>query len=811
MSVPTPLTIALVVIAKNKEDIITRMLDSTQGVFDYYVLQDTGSTDQTVEIFNDWCVRHNKPYKSSKKYVGKDYRQVLVHNVPTLADFAAARNDSFDMARTFNPDYFFWMDTDDQLLNPHMLRKVAEFMNEKGIHLGFMEYAYSKTDDGRKPIRQERERLIDARISGRWKNRVHEAFYCDEPAVIQSFSDVQIDHLRTPDESIATDRRNHLIMTQELEEVGIDKIDESVLGNLAFDHWEHKEFSKAIKYYKAWLKRQSGKPITDATYSVLLKVARAYLFSNKVEQGIVYGIKALRLRQDYPDAHLLLSEAYASIGQWDDAVRHADTVLGMGKPQTIEPINELEYDVIPLRIKLQALLAQNRLDDAIQVMNKMVEVWPRGEYKLERFELLHTQDKKKAIDGLYNLMRYMQNTNQASYFDRLRSAIPLDLRDDELVRRLIGEMTYDQRRKSAPVRLPEKKIIVFYAGGHYEAWDGQSDQERGIGGSEGMCIQMARELAKLGHKVFVYNECGKSHGKVFDGVTYYDHRHWNVDIICDVFIALRRPDVFGQKIRASKQYLWLHDTEYGNVPLVNMYAPDNVFVLSEAHKSIIKQNHGIADDRIFYQTRNGYNQYALDWADKNAGKRNPYQLVYGSSYDRGLDNLLKLWPYIKAEVPEATLKIFYGWDTYDAMMQSRAQTPHGQWMARYKEEILTLIAQSEGVQELGRVSQPELYKQFAESAIWIYPTKFYEISCITAMQAQAMGAVPVCTPYAALKETVHTRFGMKVELDKIAAATIHLLKNQDELQDRSKKLMKWSRKAFNMAALAKEWDLFMSK
>jgi FkbM family methyltransferase len=45
--------------------------------------------------------------------------------------------------------------------------------------------------------------------------------------------------------------------------------------------------------------------------------------------------------------------------------------------------------------------------------------------------------------------------------------------------------------------------------------------------------------------------------------------------------------------------------------------------------------------------------------------RNPKRIVYGSSYDRGLEHLLKMWPDIRKEVPDAELRIFYGWVMFD--------------------------------------------------------------------------------------------------------------------------------------------------
>jgi glycosyltransferase involved in cell wall biosynthesis len=278
----------------------------------------------------------------------------------------------------------------------------------------------------------------------------------------------------------------------------------------------------------------------------------------------------------------------------------------------------------------------------------------------------------------------------------------------------------------------------------------------------------------------------------------------------DVFVSLRRPDAFQQLLRAKRKYLWLHDTDYGMVPLSLMYAPNRIFVLSEAHKAIIKSSHQIDDDSIFWVTRNGINPLALEYADKEAKKRDPYRVVYASSYDRGLDHLLKMWEKIKKEVPQAHLHIYYGWNTYDQLMEARRGTPHGEMMMKQKEYLMELIRNADGVTDEGRVSQNQQYKDFAESGVWLYPTEFYEISCITAMFSQALGCVPVCTPHAALVETVGD-YGMKVPLSDICDATIEVLKDQKGTEKRRKPMMEWARQEYNMKDLAKSWDKFLEE
>lgn len=126
-----------------------------------------------------------------------------------------------------------------------------------------------------------------------------------------------------------------------------------------------------------------------------------------------------------------------------------------------------------------------------------------------------------------------------------------------------------------------------------------------------------------------------------------------------------------------------------------------------------------------------------------------YSAGYFSSYDRGLRCLLELWPKIRAQVPEATLDIYYGWTMFDKMFQT---DPVGM---RWKWEMVRMISslKNQGVIDHGRVSHEELAKAMKEISVWLYPTEFTEIHCITALKTAEAGMHQVHTGVAALIET----------------------------------------------------------
>jgi 2-polyprenyl-3-methyl-5-hydroxy-6-metoxy-1,4-benzoquinol methylase/glycosyltransferase involved in cell wall biosynthesis len=186
-------------------------------------------------------------------------------------------------------------------------------------------------------------------------------------------------------------------------------------------------------------------------------------------------------------------------------------------------------------------------------------------------------------------------------------------------------------------------------------------------------------------------------------------------------------------------------------------------------------------------------------------ERDPHLIVYGSSYDRGLEHLLKMWPDIRKSVSDARLRIFYGWHLFDVGYRDNPERMN--WKQKMNE-----LMQQEGITHLGRISQKAVTKEFEMAGVWAYPTHFGEISCITAMKAQAYGAIPCVINYAALEETV--QFGVKVKGDIYDQETKDLFKNSliallndEKYQEQVRsEMMPWAKNRFPWLKVAIQWN-----
>jgi glycosyltransferase involved in cell wall biosynthesis len=134
-----------------------------------------------------------------------------------------------------------------------------------------------------------------------------------------------------------------------------------------------------------------------------------------------------------------------------------------------------------------------------------------------------------------------------------------------------------------------------------------------------------------------------------------------------------------------------------------------------------------------------------------------HKLLWQSSYDRGLNVLLKLWPEIIKKYPDVELHICYGWQLFDLITKSNPERQE------WKTKMVELMKQK-GVKDHGRIGKDELQKLRKECGILAYCSDFSEIFCISAMEASMDGCVPVTTDIGALGEFTTGRVVVKGDI-----------------------------------------------
>jgi glycosyltransferase involved in cell wall biosynthesis len=199
-------------------------------------------------------------------------------------------------------------------------------------------------------------------------------------------------------------------------------------------------------------------------------------------------------------------------------------------------------------------------------------------------------------------------------------------------------------------------------------------------------------------------------------------------------------------VNAQHRWLWMHDVECPTLNEKMAERIDRIVVLSDWHADHVRKLYPFLKPDHLIVSGDGIHAWAPELQEPQ-----PHRFIYASSADRGLDVLLTWWPAILKKWKDAELHVFYGWNNYDQMMRAYPQ------MAAFKEHVQRLLAQP-GVTMHGRVGQKELAGEFAKSQFWLYPSiradgvDWEETFCITALEAQANGCIPIVRSVGALPE-----------------------------------------------------------
>lgn len=179
------------------------------------------------------------------------------------------------------------------------------------------------------------------------------------------------------------------------------------------------------------------------------------------------------------------------------------------------------------------------------------------------------------------------------------------------------------------------------------------------------------------------------------------------------------------------------------------------------------------------------------------------KLGYFSSYDRGLYYLLKHWKHLQENIPNLTLEVCYGWNLYDVGHAGNTEK------MKWKEMMVGMLNQP-GITEHGRVSKERLDEISKECQIWAYPCDYLETNCITALNSQKLGLVPVAVVFGGLLETVYSGVRIEGEIKdeevqkKFCEELIALSKDPKRLKEESEKA-KAGASQFSWENIANEW------
>ena len=786
----------LAMIVRNCEDTIRPCLLSVVEAIDTFSIVDTGSTDGTLEAIAS-VVPHDKLNLTT---------WIDPHREPTrgwISNFAYARNLSF---RGCTGDAILWLDADDVLEHKNQsvdpasaLRSlVTEFFERKDPAGDFIEMAYDyKRDEYENTLVNVPRYRVVRRGYFDWVWPVHEDL---RPLrfvhmVAWNGGDQFILHRKKDKDERSSAERNLWIMERYLHEKQ-GPMNQRLWSNMAGSYLAVGGLYQAIECYTKAL-GDASEP--EATYLDFMRRGDTWKKLGNLDAARADFARGGLLFPTRRHPYIALAEAAADEGDAAKAIAFAEVA------ESLQPKEEgfvqmtTALEAVPLYSKARAYMIQGRFGEALSAFQKLMQTFP-GAPDLRNHVGMVEQilDRQNRYGAILQASRLVQEPVRS----RLLAAAPQDLWT-------FPEIAQARR----PPRPKKKPTLVFYCGAAREPW-GPASLKQGIGGSEEAVVLLSQEFAKAGWHVEVYAYPPTDQDTVDEhGVVWMPYGAFNPDEACDVFIGWRQyrhGAAFHSGLnRAAKQsWLWLHDTiipEHFDASWLG--SVDGIFCLSEAHAADMPD----AYKHKVHLTTNGLNP---DWFQD--GPNDARSFIYASSPDRGLLPLLTQWPTIHKALPGSRLHVFYGFNRH--YLAAMSESPQ---LGQVKAQIEHL-AKAHGVLWHGMVGQDTLAEAFSHCGFLLYPCIWKETSCITAMKAMAMGAIPITSryPVSALPETCGAfdlgpvaREGMISESPEwLAEWTAAVIESADGDHSRLRPEMKaWARKTYSWKAVCKSWTALFRK
>jgi glycosyltransferase involved in cell wall biosynthesis len=264
---------------------------------------------------------------------------------------------------------------------------------------------------------------------------------------------------------------------------------------------------------------------------------------------------------------------------------------------------------------------------------------------------------------------------------------------------------------------------------------------RGVGGAELALITWSELLAKAGNEVTVYNQnSGQDYFAQDNGFTRYTDDSRPIFSDDNILVTFRGPHD-GMRNAAKRKHIGWSCDQFTAGDYIDWYnAVDKMVLISEFHK----QDHIMRYGKELVESK----AHVLDlgvrtWEYETQIEKIPYQFIYCSIPDRGLENVYRLWPQIKALYPLATLIITSDYTLWGATDPLNMQ---------YRLMFVGL----DGVKFVGNVPRSELVRYQMQSEIQLYPCTYDENFCIANAECQVAGCYCITSAQGALETTNFT-------------------------------------------------------
>jgi len=684
--------IHLCIMVKNGGEQFEDMLLKNMNIIDRWTILDTGSTDNTINTINKVLVGKKR---------GDLYQEPFIN-------FRDSRNRLLDLAST--PCKYIIMLDDSYIVQGDLRKFLAEVRGDQ--------YANSFTlmihsDD----TKYGSNRIIKSISQLRYMYKIHE---------------------------VISDKNNINIVIPE---------SSAIIFDGRFDYLEKRTMLRKQLDLKLLFEEVEDDPMNPRTYYYL---AQTYNLLEDYENSYKYFLK----RAEFTNSGFIQERVDAIF----EAARTANFKLSKSWTECEELYNKA-YQLDPSRpdslyfIGIHYYL-ENNVSKAYEYFKKGFQIgFPQHcQYSLKP-TLSYIFLPKFLTRVCYQMEDYILGEAAAELFLIKNAESADDYQEMVSWYNIFKKLNMYEGPKVAVV--PEKPIFCFVADGGFNKWSGKNILTTGVGGSETYIIEMARWIQHTGNfQTYVFCNCDEE--EVFEGTIYkplqeyYKFINSNYVQYCIVSrFSEYLPVTF--KGFSENVYLVVHDLTPIGVVIPLDKKLKNVFCLTEWHveyfTNIFSQLKNITIP--FYYGFNGLKNELKNNVVNNKLeiKKQEYSFIYSSFPNRGLLQLLQMWPKIYGKKSGATLHIYSDVNN----KWSNDVEPEKMNQIKLLLENYSKKKNGLGIHYHGWVKKSILLEAWQTADIWFYPCTFMETFCLTALEAAHSKTFVITNDLAALQNTVGDR------------------------------------------------------
>jgi glycosyltransferase involved in cell wall biosynthesis len=688
-----------------------------------------------------------------------------------IADFAAARNRSFDLATR---PFVMWLDSDDVLEGGHHILELTSRV-PPGDFLLDIPYKYSFDEHGNINCLLKRERLL-TRGSWRWEHPIHEALAPVRPShrgEVQGIQGICVKHERIPNHGSLA--RNIRILRRWLER---EPEHPRALFYAGMDCTSAGMLDEGVGYLERYLKISAWE---DERFFACLRVAEIAWGRGDLENATLWAWRAVECRSHWGEGWFLLCKYYCHRAvqdekhrqrDWENCVRFGETGLALPPTESglFVDLTLREFDVH--QWLQMAYYHVGALEKGLRSAEIAYRARPSHDYSRFNIRFYKNMIARRAVgQGLEGMKLFGLDEGFIQSVREKIEALPVEEpgKGPGSQASGLGDLATTYPTPSQGLIFPPgdgPSIMIAMGDGIFELTP-ESIRARAMG-SELAAFRLGSLLADLGWRVTIATSCGEEKLWPTDSgksqLLCVGSQRLLESFACDVLVAWRGAHHFDlTAIEARLRVLWLHDVCAVNVSRANLGRADWIVCLSEFHAKTAREWHRDRDgidlpSEKFVVLGNGADGLARRFGRTDV-PRNPHKAVATSSPDRYLNRLLDYWPRILEQVPDAELHVFYGFDNW---IKFNPTDPN-------LIALMTKTRLAPRVIYRGSIDEDELAREMLSAGAWLFPTHFTETYCLAALEAQAAGLRVVSTKLGALPETARAAVLIDPPLDETYA------------------------------------------